>query len=36
MEAYKLITNKRVIPLLRFFQLAKRSGLQGHRYKILR
>jgi len=32
--AYKLITNKEAIPFLRFFQLANRSGLRGHRYKI--
>src|SRR5688572_25349464 len=32
-ETYTLITNKETKPLSRFFQLADRSGLRGHRYK---
>src|SRR6218665_1816295 len=35
-ETYKLTTNKETIPFSRFFLLANRSGLRGHRYKIFR
>src|SRR6218665_3899165 len=35
-ETYKLMTNKEAIPFSRFFQLANRSGLRGHRYKIFK
>ena len=35
-ETYKLMTNKEEIPCARFFQLADRSGLRGHRFKIFR
>jgi ribonucleases P/MRP protein subunit RPP40 len=35
-ETYKLMTNKEEIPFSRFFQLANRTGLRGHRYKILK
>ena len=33
-ETYKLMTNKEVTPYSRFFQLAEREGLRGHKYKI--
>jgi len=35
-ETYKLMTNKEVTPYSRFFQLAERGGLRGHKYKIFR
>src|SRR6218665_3714774 len=35
-ETYKLMTNKKTIPFSRFFLLANRSGLRGHRSKIFR
>ena len=33
-ETFKLMTNKETTPFSRFFQLANRCGLRGHRYKI--
>src|SRR6218665_834023 len=35
-KTYKLMTNKEAIPFWRFFLLANRSGLRGHRYKLFR
>jgi len=35
-ETYKLMANKEAIPFSRFSQLANRSGLRGHRYKIFK
>ena len=32
-ETYKIMTNKETTPVSRFFKLADRGGLQGHRYK---
>jgi len=33
-QTYKLITKKEETPFTRFFQLANRKGLRGHRYKL--
>jgi hypothetical protein len=35
-ETYKIMTNKETTPVTRFFTLADRGGLRGHRYKIYR